>query len=132
MRFYFDSKKALGAVGYVLELNGGRVDYILLIKTLYAADRRALIEYGRTITGDAFYSKPNGPVLDLVEEMTRGDAPKKFQKLWDQHFTQKQKNYQIELLKEPDRGFLSDGELDLIKSFYDEFKLMHHRDLIKH
>lgn len=49
------------------------MNYMVLIKFLYLADREALIRWGSPITGDRYFSMYYGPVLsrthDLITEM---------------------------------------------------------------
>lgn len=43
-----------------------------LIKALYIAERKALVEWQRPITGDCFYSMENGPILSRIYDLIRG------------------------------------------------------------
>lgn len=73
MRFAFNKLKAAHAAAYLIYLSGGRKNYMALIKMLYLADRRALIEVGMPITGDAFVSTPHGIVLSgTLNNINRG------------------------------------------------------------
>jgi uncharacterized phage-associated protein len=66
MRFWFNEKKAAQAAAYLLKRKGGTMDKLVLLKTLYMADRRALLEDGTPITGDRMYAMDHGPVLSMV------------------------------------------------------------------
>jgi len=66
MRLVFDQKKAAQAAAYILKLNGGTINYMVLIKLLYLADRESLIATGKPITGDRMVSMPHGPVLSSI------------------------------------------------------------------
>ncbi|MGE0134681.1 MAG: hypothetical protein AB7L91_10365 [Dehalococcoidia bacterium] len=46
MQFVFDERRAAQAAAQLLELRGGRMPYMKLIKLLYWADRESLIETG--------------------------------------------------------------------------------------
>jgi hypothetical protein len=54
----FDIRKAIAAVAFLLKKQGGQLDMFLGLKTLYLADKMALIQWGKTITGDTFISLP--------------------------------------------------------------------------
>ena len=69
MRFLFDELKAAQAAAYLLKRHGGRLNYTILTKLLYLADRRSLLEIGRLISGDELVSMPQGPVLSRVYEL---------------------------------------------------------------
>lgn len=66
MRFRFNEKKAAQAAAHLLKQKGGKLDKLVLMKTLYMADRRTLLEDGKPITGDRMLSMDHGPVLSVV------------------------------------------------------------------
>ena len=66
MRFRFNEDATAQAAAHLLRLHGGTLPYMKLIKLLYLADRRMLLEHGRPITGDRFVSMRHGPVLSRV------------------------------------------------------------------
>jgi uncharacterized phage-associated protein len=66
MRFWFNEKKAAQAAAYLLKSKGGSLDKLILLKTLYMADRRTLLEHGQPITGDRMVAMDHGPVLSVV------------------------------------------------------------------
>ena len=66
MERLFDEKKATQAAACFLKLADGGLNYMVLIKDLYLADRQALAGWGRSITNDKYYSMKCGPVLSNV------------------------------------------------------------------
>ena len=74
MRFVFDQEKAAQAAAYLIRRHGERINYTVLLKLLYLADRRALIETGYPITGDRMVSMPHGPVLSATYDRIRQGA----------------------------------------------------------
>lgn len=66
MRFRFNEKKAAQAAAHLLRHKGGVLDKLVLLKTLYMADRRTLLEEGISITGDRMVAMDHGPVLSVV------------------------------------------------------------------
>jgi len=79
-------KKIIDAVNYLLLRNGGSINYTKLIKLLYLADRKALTEWGFTITGDRYYSLKNGPILSQTFDLIKGKAEADVQTFWDEFF----------------------------------------------
>jgi len=76
MRFEFRERKAAQAAALLLSLNHGHMNYMKLIKVMYLADRRSLVETGQPITGDRMVSMSNGPVLSAVlDAITYGRRP---------------------------------------------------------
>ncbi len=70
MTFDFDIRKTIAAVAFLAQKEDGELDMFLSLKMLYLADKRALILWGKTITGDRFVSMQKGPVLSLIYNLT--------------------------------------------------------------
>lgn len=75
IKFPFSERKAAQSAAYLVHLHGGSMNYMALIKLLYLADRRALIERGLPITGDYMVSMPQGPVLSRVLDLINMGKP---------------------------------------------------------
>jgi uncharacterized phage-associated protein len=127
----FDEKKSTQAAAYFLRLAKGKMNYMLLIKLLYLLDRRALLKWGRPVTGDSYFSMKLGPVLSevlsLVSEKPDPDNPG----YWAEHISAP-RTYDIKLLSDPGDGALSESEESLINAVfekyghYDRFRLATH------
>ena len=113
MRFRFDMDKTLAAAGYLLSLGNGRLSILKLVKMLYYADRMALECWHRTITGDAFYSLPEGPIVSTAYNLMKGEGPKNLQEKWF-CFIQPRQGNTIALKQMPDTGFLSEAEKETL------------------
>jgi uncharacterized phage-associated protein len=72
IRFKFDERKAADAAAFLLQLHGGTMNHMRLIKLLYAAERESLKRFNRPIVGDRYVSMDHGPVVsgvyDLIKE----------------------------------------------------------------
>mgnify|MGYP001611677482 FL=1 len=75
MRFRFDERKAAQAAAYLLSIHGGRLNYMVLVKLLYLADRTALLECGQPITGDRMVAMPHGTVLSMILDRINAGGP---------------------------------------------------------
>ena len=85
--------------------------YISLIKLLYLADRRSLIETGYTLTGDVMISMSNGPVLSHVYDIIAHDAVQN----WRLEYVSEPSEYFVSLVKsEPEADELSMYEIKLL------------------
>ena len=60
------------------------MNYMRVLKLLYIADREALRETGRPITGGRITAMERGPVLEDVYDLIRGQHLE--MPLWDEHF----------------------------------------------
>jgi hypothetical protein len=90
VQFIFDIRKAVAATGYLCELNGGSIDMLKCIKMLYMADRKALVEWHRPITGDAFWSLENGPIVSRIYDLIRGKIGGPEMEIWRAVFNPKE------------------------------------------
>lgn len=70
--FEFNENKATEAAGLLLNLKGGRADYLWLIKMLYYIDREAINRWERPVTYDYYNSMDFGPVLMSVYNLILG------------------------------------------------------------
>lgn len=73
MRFVFDEEKAAEAAQYLVWANGGSMDFGVMLKVLYLADRLALVKTQRPITGDVLTAMENGTLLSNVYNRVKED-----------------------------------------------------------
>lgn len=64
MRYRED--KATQTAARLLSHAGGRLPVLKLMKLLYLAERRAIVEYGRPMVFDSYCSMPHGPVMSFT------------------------------------------------------------------
>ena len=115
MVFDFDIRKAIAAVAFLAQREGGELDMFLSLKMLYLADKEALIRWGKTITGDAFVSMPKGPVLSKTYNLFKGEDWSAYQAEWDSVFSERVNN-SIRVLKEVDIDLLSEREMEVLEN----------------
>ena len=131
MRFQFNDLKTAQAAAHLLKLAGGRLNYMMLIKLLYLADRQMLLSQGLPITGDRMVSMKNGPVLSQVLDFINegSDAPK--QSAWFDYVSPPSQ-YEVSLLKgDPETDELSRFELKLLQEIYAKYGTMEKWDLVR-
>lgn len=115
MDFVFDIDKTVASAAYLMRKHGGRISIFFLMKMMYAAERLALIEWHRPITGDSFCCMPKGPVLSRTYDLAKGSVAgaNSDMKKWSTHISPREGN-DLKLLKDPDFDFLSDLEKDAL------------------
>ena len=133
MERLFDEKKATQAAACFLKLADGGLDYMVLIKDLYLADRQALARWGRSITNDKYYSMKLGPVLSNVLNLVHEQPMPEDATFWAK-FISPPSDYEVRLLSDPGTDLLSVAEEELLESIFKEkepfqtqpFDFVHH------
>jgi hypothetical protein len=114
MLLNFNIHKAIAATAYLIQREGGSDDMFPLIKKLYYADRSALIEWGNSITGDAFASLKKGPIVSRIYDLLKGQGTEENLILWNDAI-QRKEPFTICVRKEPDKGILSQREKEMLE-----------------
>lgn len=119
MRFIFNETKTAQAAAHLLSLHGGKMNYMVLIKLLFLADRDALLHHGQPITGAKMISMKHGPVLsdvlDLINEGTQEPG------VWTKYISTPA-DYEVKLMiAAPEIDELSRYELRVLRKVHDEF-----------
>ncbi len=127
MHLQFDEAKATQAAAFFLQLRGGQMHYIKLIKLLYLADREALLRWGVPISTDCYVSMDNGPVLSRVLNLITEDRTKP---VWSQYISAPLGEYEVQLLKAPSMDCLSRAEENLIREIFEQYGHRYRWDLI--
>lgn len=109
-RFRFNERKATAAAAFLLEQEGGTMDYMRLVKLLYLAERESLARLGHPLAGDTYYALDQGPilsrVLDLCKYKSTGPWTVQIERsgLWA-----------VRLKAQPDLGPLSPAEMTILE-----------------
>jgi len=117
----FDEAKATEATALFLQLRGGQMHYMKLIKLLYLADREALLRWGIPITTDSYVSMDHGPVVSTIYNLIRRLIERP---TWTEFISVPMGdcNKEVSLLKkELKLSRLSRAEEKLIKQVFDKY-----------
>lgn len=99
-----------------------------LIKLLYLAERRALLQWGRPITFDSYVSMPHGPVLSFTLDKVNAAVGPEGESYWHR-FISERKNHEVRLLEDAPNDQLSRAEEDALDAVFAEFGHMSQWDL---
>jgi len=122
MRFFFDERKAAQTAAYLINRHGQPISLLKLIKLLYLADRKALLETGVTITSDRFVCMRHGLVVSAIYDKTKEDGTESGP--WHQYIAAKEDNL-VGLACTPDSfDELSKYERDVLETIYADFGKM--------
>jgi hypothetical protein len=119
MRLAFDEAKATQAAALFLNLAGGHLNYLALIKLLYKVDREALRRWGLPVTTDKYASMKNGIVTsriyDLIKASANASSPPTF---WSSHISREKNPINVVLGSDPGTSELSRVEEKLIREIF--------------
>ena len=127
MSVRFDEIKATQSAAFFLDLRGGQMHYIKLIKLLYLADREALLRWGAPITTDRHASLHNGPIVSRILNLITDDRPKP---IWSEYISAPLGDYEIQLLKKAPTDRLSRAEEKLMGEIFKQYGHRNRWDLI--
>lgn len=129
IRFPFNERKAAQVAALILRRHAGAYSYIGLIKLMYLADRRALVETGMPLTGDDLVSMQYGPVLSKVKDCMTGWQGAGEEWL---EFVSRSEDNEVRLLAEVAvRDELSDYEVEVLEAVDTEFGHLKPFDLVE-
>jgi uncharacterized phage-associated protein len=101
-----------------LQLEGGKMPYIKLLKLLYIADKQMLVKWGKPITYDRWVAMKYGPVLSNTFDLIKGENPKEAATYWTKFV--RTDGYDVVLSDDPGSDDLSRAEDEIIDSVYSE------------
>lgn len=120
VNFRFDITKATEVACEFLKLEGGSINIMKLVKLVYLLDRLSVARRGIPVVGGAYFSLPNGPITsELLDLINSGSLWGVNECRWDE-FISDRANHEVKLIKEATRDHISDSEMDLIDTVYQE------------
>lgn len=123
MENWFNSKKAAQVAAFFCDKQGGLIPVLKLVKLVYLSDRKFLSDFGFTITNDLHVSMPHGPVNSLTYEYVGGNRESEE---WSALISDRE-GHNVALARpigEADTDELSDAEIDVMNSVWQEFGQM--------
>jgi uncharacterized phage-associated protein len=126
----YRERAATEAAARLLQRSGGSLPYMQLLKLLYLADRKALLELGRPITFDRYVSMKHGPVLSRTYDLIVAEEAPGEHTFWRRHVSEP-REYAVRLLGEPPRGALSAAQEQVLDDVFAEFGAMDRWELVE-
>jgi hypothetical protein len=119
----FSTRKILQEIGYLLSLNGDRMNPGKLMKELYLIDRKSIEEQDTSLSGDEYFISMHGIVLKLTSCLIK-DLSESNDNYWAAYLKIEKSNYSPDIVlhsKTPDDS-LSEKDKDYIREISDKFK----------
>lgn len=118
--FKFNETKTTQVAAFFIEKHGNVLNYTKLIKLLYLADREALSVWGRSLSGDSYFSLPKGPILSKTYDLINYKEDPNNKSYWYKFISKM--SYDVMLIGQPGIDELSEREIDLIHKIYEKYK----------
>lgn len=123
IEFTFNERKSAQTAARLLELNGGEMNYLALMKLLYLADRKALLQLGMPITGDRVVAMRHGPVLSRVFDLVSQKKQTLPQSEWHKFIPRPGSyTYTVRFSGVPETDELSEAEVAVLDGVFAEFR----------
>jgi uncharacterized phage-associated protein len=117
MQLTFDETKATQIAARFLQLAGGRLQYLALIKLLYRLDREALNRWGMPVTTDTYVAMKLGPVTSHIYNLIKASSNSTHPTFWSSHIQRDE--YFVSLVSEPGDSELSEAEENLAREIFE-------------
>lgn len=126
MRFPYDPLKAAQATAYLAHLYGGEIALFRAMKLIYLADRSALIDIGRSITGDRLVNMDQGGVpSETYNALKLEDKEDSLQEPWSIYLRPTARAFDFESIVEPSALVdLSRYEMELLTTVHKRYGYM--------
>jgi len=117
----FNEAKTTQAAARLLKDAGAPMNFMVLMKMLYLADRAAFMKYGRSITNDIYYAMFLGPVLSNTHDLATEELPPEEDHYWKRHISPRE-NHEVRLIADPGDRELSEREVKILDAIFAKFK----------
>jgi uncharacterized phage-associated protein len=115
IKFRFNFQKALQATAWLLQLAGGRMHYLKLLKLLYIAEREYLVEESEMIFGDRVVAMKYGPVLSNIFDLIKSEGD--YAETW-REYIRNAGRFRVVLHRDPGFGDLCRAERRKLEEVY--------------
>ncbi|MHC5728886.1 MAG: Panacea domain-containing protein [Nostoc sp.] len=129
MKPVYNERKATQVAASFIKLCGGRLNYMKLIKLMYLAEREALLNWGRPITYDSYFSLKHGPILSTTLDLINEGKQPNSDHVWFKYISAPN-DYDVTLYKECSPDDLSEAEESLINEIFQKYGQFDKWDLV--
>ncbi|MBF0502956.1 MAG: SocA family protein [Candidatus Riflebacteria bacterium] len=127
----FSEEKATEVACFLLQLRGGEMSYMKLLKLMYLAERDFFIRNSSFIAYDTPVSMDRGPVLSRVYNLITEQPAPKTESFWRKFVSTPTQDYTVKLLGDVPASTLSVAEKNTIRAIFDKYGRMNRWDLVE-
>ncbi len=118
----FNHKKAVQALNFFAQKEGGMINKMKAIKLIWLSDRFHLRKFGRTITGDTYFALPFGPVASNTRDILEASPFCSEEELaYSSAFVASNDQYSYSSLGDTEVKVFSKSDLDAFISVYEVY-----------
>lgn len=122
MKLRYREDKATQVAALMLQLSNGRINLMKLMKLMYFAERRAILEWGRPITFDDLWSLKHGPILGATLDNINSSPLPNTESYWLKHVSPRGADHEVRSLSaDVPNDQLSRAEEKLVNAIFAEF-----------
>jgi len=124
IKFKLYPEKAVQVAAAFLKQSGAVINSTSLLKLIYIADRKSFNDFGTSLTTDRYVSMQMGPVASVIYDLIEHDehhSDSEALKIWSEHISSRDLNYDVRLIKDPGDGELCEDEDEIIQDVYAKF-----------
>lgn len=123
MPISYREDRATQAAARLMELHGGSINVMKLVKLLYFLDRTALLRWGRPITFDYYYALNHGPILSITLDHINAEPNPDEPSYWSRYIGER-RGHDVALIASAPVDQLSPAEESLIGEIFDRYGRM--------
>jgi uncharacterized phage-associated protein len=135
IRETFNQEKATEAAIHLVNLRGGKMHHLKLVKLMYLADRKALLEIGKSISSDRHVSMAHGPVgssfLRIISATPIGLTAERSSAFEQSFFRPSKIEIQLQPTIKSKQQKLSDRERKILDEVFEEFGHMNRWKIVE-
>lgn len=120
MPLQYRQEAATQAAARLLKLRGGEMSYMKLLKLLYLADRKALLQHGRPITYDRYQCMKHGPVLRETYDLITSEEMPGQESYWRRYISEPE-HFLVKLLRDAPNSELSPAQEEVLEEVFAEY-----------
>jgi len=120
MKPVYNERKATQVAASFIKLCGGKLNYMKLIKLMYLAEREALLNWGRPITYDSYFSLKHGPILSTTLDLINEGKQPDLEYIWFKYISAPN-DYEVILYEDCPCDDLSEAEESLINLIFQKY-----------
>ncbi len=119
----FNYKKAIQALNFFAEKEGGEINYMKALKLIWLSDRKHIRRFARPIVNDDYYALKNGPIASKVKDFTQDNNSfiEEYESEYRNLFLKTSDKFHFKSISAPVLNVFSKSDIQIMEDVYNEF-----------